>query len=174
MENQLKELLKEEILEKTYRTEEEFLEVFLIIKNKIKLIPEQEFEEFLNEACNLFPQHLKDAAYLALALKYKCSIWSEEKLFKNQNKIEIFMESFRTEARWEKAIQHLKEKGELENQPKDIGKLFKEVQEDIEGEERENVKEFLWQEFKGALLRKSTAGLPQWYKEKLAKESFIE
>ncbi|MEK6860231.1 MAG: PIN domain-containing protein [Nanoarchaeota archaeon] len=80
---------KEEILEKTHRNEEEFLEVLLIIKNKIKLIPEQEFEEFLDESRNLFPQHTKDVPYLALALKYKCPVWSEEKLLKKQDKIEI-------------------------------------------------------------------------------------
>lgn len=57
---------KEEILEKTHRTEEEFSEIFLIFKEKIKLIPEQEFEKFLNEACKLFPQHTKDSQYLAL------------------------------------------------------------------------------------------------------------
>jgi predicted nucleic acid-binding protein len=80
---------KEEILEKTHRTEDEFSEVFLIFNEKIKLIPEQDFVLFLNEACNIFPDHTKDVPYLALALKYKCPLWSEEKLLKMQNKIEV-------------------------------------------------------------------------------------
>lgn len=80
---------KEEILCKTHRGEEEFLEVFSIFQDKIRLIAQQEFESLIDEACNLFPEHTKDSPYLALALKYSCPIWSEEKLLKKQNKIEV-------------------------------------------------------------------------------------
>jgi len=81
---------KDEILSKTHRSNEEFLEVFSIFQDKIKLVAQQEFENFINEACNLFPEHTKDNAYLALALKYSCPIWSEEKLLKRQDKIKVF------------------------------------------------------------------------------------
>jgi hypothetical protein len=96
--------------------------------------------------------------------------WSGE--FTSKGKWVTFMESFRTEARWNKAVQHLNERGELENAPRDIGKLLKEVNLDIIEEEKENIKEFLWKEFGKAVLRKSTAGLPEWYKEKLLKNGF--
>jgi len=97
--------------------------------------------------------------------------WGEEE--KTKGRMEIFMESFRTEARWEKAVQHLSERGELENEPRDIGKLFKEVHTDIEAEEAAAVKEWLWREFKGQLMRKATAGMPEWYKMKLGGRSFV-
>lgn len=96
--------------------------------------------------------------------------WGAEE--KAKSRIEIFMESFRTEARWGKAVQRLEECGELENEPRDIGKLFKEVHADIEAEEVAAVKEWLWREFKGQLMRKATAGMPEWYKERLSNRSF--
>ncbi|NIQ13985.1 MAG: hypothetical protein GTO02_06165, partial [Candidatus Dadabacteria bacterium] len=95
--------------------------------------------------------------------------WKEKS---SKSNLDRFFESFNTEARWHKAIQHLKEKDELEFSPKDIGSLLKEIHLDIEQEEKENVKEFLWKEFSGALKRKSTAGFPEWYKEWLLKLSF--
>jgi len=91
--------------------------------------------------------------------------WKGE--FTSRGRWELFVESFRTEARWQKAIQHLTEIGKLENAPKDIGNLIKEIQSDIESEEKENIKNHLWNEFKGDILRKAIAGFPEWYKTKL-------
>jgi hypothetical protein len=96
--------------------------------------------------------------------------WKKEKTSKG--KFEVYKDQFRTETRWEKAVQHLRDNGELENSPKDIGKLIKEVQNDITEEEKENIKEFLFKEFGQEILRYSTRGLPEWYKEKLLKNSF--
>lgn len=75
--------------------------------------------------------------------------------------------SLRTEARWLKAVQHLAEKGELVDDVQDIGKLFKEVQIDIEAEEKDNLKEELWKLFGPELKRSATSGIPEWYKERL-------
>jgi len=94
--------------------------------------------------------------------------WGENK---GKGQFETFKESFRTEARWQKAIQHLQEKGQLENAPKDIGSLIKEVQQDILAEETEAIKDWLFKQFKPEILRKSTAGLPEWYKQKLMERS---
>jgi hypothetical protein len=96
--------------------------------------------------------------------------WAND--FKTKNRWEIYMEDYRTEARWQKAVQHLAEKGELENAPRDIGKLMKEVHLDIDEECKEDIKAFLWKEFGADLKRKAIAGLPEWYKEQLAKRSF--
>jgi hypothetical protein len=85
----------------------------------------------------------------------------------NKSKWELFKATYRTEARWEKAVQHLKEKGELEEDPRDIGKLCKEVSIDISKEEKDIIKDFLWNEFGKELLRKSVSGLPEWYKKRL-------
>lgn len=97
--------------------------------------------------------------------------WGKE--FTSKGKWETFKESFRTEARWQKAIQHFKEKGELENSPRDIGKLLKEIQIDIEAEEKEDIKNFLWKEFGQEVLRYSTKGFPEFYKKELLKRAFV-
>lgn len=57
---------------------------------------------------------------------------------------------------------------------KDIGKLMKRVNIDIEEEEKENIKDFLWKEFGKELLKHATKNFPNWYKEYLAKQNFGE
>jgi len=81
---------KEEILSKTHRTEYEFSKLLSVFERRIRLIPQEEFEKFIPEAYKLFPEHQKDIPYLALALRFNCPIWSEEKLLKKQNKVEVF------------------------------------------------------------------------------------
>ena len=81
---------------------------------------------------------------------------------------DVVKSQYRTEARWLKAVQHLREAGQLLGEPKDIGSLIKEVQHDISQEEGEAIKEILWGLYGKDLLRRSTAGLPEWYKEQLA------
>lgn len=93
--------------------------------------------------------------------------WS--KLNTGKGKFDVLKENYRTEARWNKAIQHLEEKGELEGTPRDIGKLLKEVYTDIEEEEKENIKDQLYAIYKSDIMKYATHGLAQWYKEKLVK-----
>ena len=82
-------------------------------------------------------------------------------------KWELFKASYRTEARWQKAVQYMQESGELLKEPKDIGALIREVQRDIVEEEQENIEVMLWSLYGKDLLRRSTAGLPEWYKKQL-------
>jgi hypothetical protein len=86
--------------------------------------------------------------------------------------LELFIEGFRTEARWQKAVQHLREKGELENQPRDIGKLMKEINLDIIEEETDIIKDCLFKLYIKDITRKATAGFAEWYKEQLLKNAF--
>jgi len=88
-----------------------------------------------------------------------------------RGKWDYFKESYRTEARWHKAVMHLAEKGEIVYEPKDIGKLIKEIQMDITLEEKEIIMQMLWSEFGPELLRRATAGAAEWYKEWLLKRS---
>ncbi len=93
---------------------------------------------------------------------------------RNPNKasmVESIIESLTTEARWNKAIQHLTEVGELEGSPRDIGKLIKEVQADIEKDDAEEIAELLYQHFRKQIMRGVTRGLPEFYKDKLVKAS---
>ena len=91
--------------------------------------------------------------------------WS--KLNTGKGKFDVLKENYRTEARWNKAIQHLRDNGELTGTPKDIGMLLKEVYVDLETEERENIKEQLYSIYKSDIMKYATFGLAQWYKEQL-------
>lgn len=92
--------------------------------------------------------------------------------FSTPNKLEVYFSSFKSEARWHKAIQHLQEKGELTNSPKDIGKLLEEIERDIIEEEKENIMKELYKIFKDQILRKARQGFPEFYKAELAKRAF--
>lgn len=98
--------------------------------------------------------------------------WGKEQTARGR--FQVFKDSFRTEARWEKSIQHLRDSGELENSPRDIGKLIKAVKDDIATEEKEAIKNFLYSEFSSEIYRFATGGLPEYYKQKLAERSFNE
>lgn len=53
--------------------------------------------------------------------------------------------TLKTAARWNKAVQHLREAGKLEDSPRDIGLLMKEVPTDIEKEEVDYIKDKLYE-----------------------------
>lgn len=89
-----------------------------------------------------------------------------------QDIIDQLISELKTEARWAKSVQHLKEDGKLEGSPRDIGMLIKEAQRDILEEEADYIKEALFKHFSGQIVRGATAGLPQWYKEKIAEGYF--
>ena len=96
--------------------------------------------------------------------------WKEKST--HRGRWETFKMQFRSEARWQKAVQHLAEKGALENEPRDIGKLIKEIQRDIIEEESGRITDFLMKEFGSEVTRYATGGFPEWYKEELAKRVF--
>ena len=96
------------------------------------------------------------------------------KLNTGNGKFDVLKENYRTEARWNKAIQHLRENGELTGTPKDIGALLKEINVDIETEEKENIKDQLYAIYKGDIMKYATHGLAQWYKNKLVKGEINE
>jgi predicted nucleic acid-binding protein len=80
---------KDILLSKTHRTPEEFSNLLAVLKEKIRLVPENEFSGFMQAARDLLSGHEKDAAYMALALRFNCPIWSEEKLLKKQDKVVV-------------------------------------------------------------------------------------
>jgi hypothetical protein len=94
------------------------------------------------------------------------STWKAENT--DGGKWAAFKEQYRTPQRWHKAVQHLRDAGILHGSPKDIGQLIVEVQKDIGMESKEEIKNALWRVFGKDLLRFSTKGLPEWYKEQLA------
>ena len=87
--------------------------------------------------------------------------------------VEAIIKSLQTDARYNKAVQHLNEKDQISGELKDIGALIKEVKEDILKEETENIKDLLFNSFKEQILRGASAPVPNWYKEKLAKTQLV-
>lgn len=98
--------------------------------------------------------------------------WKKENTGKG--KWETFKDGYKTEARWLKAIQYLRDSGELELNPKDIGKIMKRINIDIIEEEKEVIKDFLWKEFGSEVLKSATRGVPEFYKEWLLNQNFGE
>lgn len=86
--------------------------------------------------------------------------------------IEGLIDTYRTDARWQKAVQHLRESGALTESPADIGKLIREVGEDVHAECAEEIKEALFRAFWKDIQRGVTRGLPEWYKGTLAEQQF--
>ncbi|MBU0456934.1 MAG: PIN domain-containing protein [Nanoarchaeota archaeon] len=80
---------KEEILDKTERTTEDFFRLLEILKRRITLVPLEELTEYVEEAEKLSPDP-KDMAYFALALKLNCAIWSNDKKLKEQDKVKVY------------------------------------------------------------------------------------
>jgi hypothetical protein len=94
------------------------------------------------------------------------------KVTNSKDILTIIGESLHSEARWLKAIQHLAEKDELENSPKDIGLLLKEINKDIALECEEMIKEQLFKWAWKKVSSHAVRGFPQWYKDLLAKKQF--
>ncbi len=88
--------------------------------------------------------------------------------------IQAIGEGLRTQARWMKARQKMMEAGTLTDSPRDIGELFKLVKADILEECRQEISDKLFDYAKDHILRVSTGGLPQWYKDYLAKKQLGE
>jgi hypothetical protein len=89
-----------------------------------------------------------------------------------QDIIDRLIGQYRTHARWQKAVQHLRESGILEGSPRDIGNLIKEVPQDVLKECEDEIKNALFAHFWPNIRRGVTAGLPEWYKEQLLEEAF--
>jgi len=98
-------------------------------------------------------------------------VWKEKNPTK-KDIIQLIIASLKTEARWEKSIQHLKEKSLLLNETKDIGNLIKEIQEDIKNECNDYIKEKLYNYAINQILRGCVSGFPEWYKGKLLENQF--
>lgn len=80
------EKYKEEILEKTERTTEDFFRLLDIFKRRIIFIPLEELVPYAKKAEIISPDP-KDISYIALALKLHCAIWSNDKKLKEKQKV---------------------------------------------------------------------------------------
>jgi hypothetical protein len=85
--------------------------------------------------------------------------------------VERLLAALNTEARWEKAVQHLAEAGDLEHSPRDIGQLIREVQADTMAEEADWIAAKLVEWATDRIRRGLGRGLPEWYKRRLLEEA---
>ena len=119
----------------------------------------------------------KDGKFLAgkhVSERFR-EVHSSEWRKSNPNKGDIvdnIVASLRTPARWDKAVQHLRERGELKGTPQDIGPLIQEVQQDILAECEEDIKEALMSYAWPKVRRGVTGGLPEYYKDLLLQAQF--
>lgn len=93
----------------------------------------------------------------------------------NPNKADMILhlgEKFRSEARWHKAVQHMRDDGRLTDSHQDIGPLMKEVRSDIMEECGAEISEALFKWAWKKVGRMVVAGLPEWYKDQLVKKQF--
>lgn len=88
------------------------------------------------------------------------------------NIVDGIIERLNNPNRWEKAVQHLRDNGNLEGSPRDIGNLIKEVQNDIYEEEQDFIKQILFNHFWKTISKGVIVGLPEWYKLVLAEGAF--
>jgi RNA ligase len=86
--------------------------------------------------------------------------------------VTLISEGLRTDARWQKALQSLREAGTVEGTPRDIGPLMKAVSDDLDKEVQDEVKELLFKHFWKDIKRSSMRGIPEWYKLKILNEAF--
>ena len=86
--------------------------------------------------------------------------------------IDEFIKSFRTEARFQNAVQHLREDGKLLGEPKDIGSLIPEINRDFDEEELcgfiDHITDKVVGDYVKQVRRTIISGFPEWYKKHLA------
>jgi predicted nucleic acid-binding protein len=85
----LKEL-REHQKELTEKIGRPYQKIMKDLENRISFIDEKEYCSHLQEAEKLLPDDTEDAPYLALAIKYRTAVWSNDKHLKTQEKIPVF------------------------------------------------------------------------------------
>jgi hypothetical protein len=75
--------------------------------------------------------------------------------------------AFATEARFNKAVQHLRDNGELSGSMKDVGPLMKELSRDLLEEYGDEFKEQLLEHYRKTIVKAASKGFPEWYAAQL-------
>ncbi len=78
-----------EICEKSGKTLEELKRVLKVLTDRITVIPNKELDQYLDYAIKVSPDP-KDVLYIALCLKMKCALWTNDKSLKKSG-IQVYM-----------------------------------------------------------------------------------
>jgi len=119
-----------------------------------------------------YPMELNGQVYPFTAVKWVSEEFKEvhranPDWTSGKDKLKELMESYRTYARWRKAIYFLRDSGKLVGEPKDIGPLIKQIMEDTVEEEKENFKEALYNIYQKDWKQAMTRQFPEFYKSYL-------
>jgi hypothetical protein len=90
----------------------------------------------------------------------------------NADIVDQIIDIYGTEARWVKAISHLRERDEIKDGPEDIGPLMREIVLDTWREYEDEIKEALFKHFKPKIQRGLTRNFVPWYKARVAVDPF--
>ena len=75
--------------------------------------------------------------------------------------------AFATEARFDKAWQHLRDAGELKGDRSDVGRLMRELNRDMTEENEEELKAALWPKIWKQILEDSSKGAADYFLERI-------
>ena len=84
--------------------------------------------------------------------------------------VQSIIDAYRTEQRWEKAVQHLGDDCKLTGTPKDIGPLIGAVGKDVFEECANEIKEHLFKAQWKDIQKGLTEGLANWYIDRITKQ----
>jgi hypothetical protein len=84
-----------------------------------------------------------------------------------QDVVQNLIVQLRTEARWRKQIQHLRDCGTLTDTPQDIGPLMRELATDLLKEETDFIRDTLFNHFIKQIQRGVAGGFPEFYKKEI-------
>lgn len=150
---------------------------FMGLLDRISVLGGQKIEGFVVKNYSQFTTDGKPMMGKYVSEQFK-EVHGHEWTKDNPKPVDVFgaiIAKYVTEARWHKAVQHMREKGMLENSPRDIGALIKEVREDFSVECADEIKEELWRWFMKKIGANAvTRGIPEWYKMKLLEGAFGE
>ncbi len=78
----------EDIIKRLNASRKEFNDKLENLKSTVKFIKIDNYRNFLKEAESFSPDK-KDAEFLALCLKERCILWSNDSLLKTQNRVKV-------------------------------------------------------------------------------------
>lgn len=146
------------------------------LKNRISCLGGTKIEGFVVKAYDQFTKDHKVLMGKWVSEQFK-EIHQKNWKIQNPTKNDILdklLEAYTTKARWQKAVQHLEEAGQLEHEPRDIPLLVKEIQSDVKKECEQEIKDILFNYFWKKLQRGVVRGAPEWYKQQLMEGLFEE
>ena len=77
-----------ELSEKSRLSKEEIMSEFFTVRMQIDTFSLNELSKWIKSGAEVSPDP-DDSEYFALAMKLNCAIWSEDKLLKQQDKVEV-------------------------------------------------------------------------------------